>query len=370
MSAACTECLRRSHLLSHLSPRIAELLGVPGRRVPALLALSDEELIEASAGKAAGLARRFLDEFDAPNARRAMEEAGVVAVCRHEPTYPARLLELRDPPAAIFGSGDAGLLPPSRSGPFVTVVGTRRASPYGLEVAYELGRGLAAAGLVVVSGMALGIDAAAHRGALDAGGGGALAVLACGPDVPYPRTNRPLFRALRQRGLVISELPPGTAPSRWGFPARNRIMAGLAAMTVVVEAAEPSGSLITATFAADLDREVGAVPGHVTARMAHGSNHLLHDGAHVVRGARDVLDVLFAVGSLDERPRPDRAARETLDPEQARVLAAVEAGAGVDSIAADAGLGAGAVRAALGRLEALGLVVRSGLGSYQRTARA
>lgn len=367
MSHACSDCLRRSHLLSHLSPRIAELLGVPGRRVPALLALGDGDLIEASAGRAAGQARQFLEDFDSRAARQELEDAQVIAVCRHAETYPARLLELRDPPAAIFGAGDAGLLPPSWSGPLVTVVGTRRASPYGLEVAYELGRGLAAAGLVVVSGMALGIDAAAHRGALDAGGR-ALAVLACGPDIAYPRTNRPLFRALRQKGLVISELPPGTAPSRWGFPARNRIMAGLAAMTVVVEAAEPSGSLITATFAADLNREVGAVPGHVTARMAGGSNHLLHDGAHVVRGAEDVLDVLFEAGSLDERPALNRVAGDALDADQARVLEAVEAGAGIDSIAADAGLGAGAVRAALGRLEALGLVARSGLGSYQRTA--
>ena len=183
----------------------------------------------------------------------------------------------------------------------MAIVGTRNPSPYGREVAHSLGRGLGAAGVPVVSGLALGIDATAHRGCL-AGGGLPVAVLACGPDVAYPRRHRALHRDVCARGAVLSELPPGVQPFRWSFPARNRIMAGLARMTVVVEAADPSGSLITSDFARDLGRSVAAVPGHVTARMARGTNGLLRDGAVPVTGPADVLDELFGAGVRHVRP--------------------------------------------------------------------
>ena len=191
----------------------------------------------------------------------------------------------------------------------MTIVGARRATSYGREVARELGRELAAAGMIVVSGLAFGIDGCAHRGALDAGR--TIAVLGCGPDVAYPASHRTLWRRICETGLVISEFPPGATPWRWTFPARNRIMAALAGMTVVVEAATRSGSLITTDLAADLGRDLGAVPGPVTSRASAGPNGLLASGAHVIRDAQDVLDAMLGPGR-----KPDRAAAaRSLDPD-------------------------------------------------------
>jgi DNA processing protein len=172
----------------------------------------------------------------------------------------------------------------------VAVVGSRRATSYGREVARELGRDLAREHVVVVSGLAFGIDGCAHRGALEAGT--TVAVLGCGPDIAYPASHRSLWRQVAERGLVLSELSPGAGPWRWTFPARNRIVAGLCGMTVVVEAAWRSGSMITANLAADLGRELGAVPGPVSSRASAGTNELLAGGACVVRDASDVLEVL------------------------------------------------------------------------------
>ena len=186
----------------------------------------------------------------------------------------------------------------------VTVVGARRASTYGREVARELGRELASAGLVVVSGLAFGIDACAHRGALD--GGLTVAVLGCGADVAYPAAHRSLWRRVGEDGLVLSELPPGCGAWRWAFPARNRIMAALSGMTVVVEAAERSGSLITADLAADLGRDLGAVPGPVGSRLSVAPNNLLAGGACLVRDAQDVLDAMLGPGARRiERAGPE-----------------------------------------------------------------
>ena len=161
----------------------------------------------------------------------------------------------------------------------------------------------------VLSGMAFGIDACAHRGALESGR--SVAVLGCGPDVAYPAAHRSLWRRIQENGLVLSELPPGTGAWRWSFPARSRIMAALAGLTVVVEAAEGSGSLGTAEIAADLGREVGAVPGPVSSRVSAGPNCLLSDGANVVRGAEDVLDVLLGPGvrGVQSQPQPDEVRR-------------------------------------------------------------
>ena len=173
-------------------------------------------------------------------------------------------------------------------------MGTRRASADGLEVARALGRGLAAAGVTVVSGMALGVDSAAHAGALESSGR-TVAVLAGGADVPYPPSKARLHQLIAERGCVVGELPPGFVAMRWCFPARNRIIAALAHMTIVVEAARRSGSLITAEIAADIGRDVGAVPGPVTAWRSAGTNALLRDGATVIRDAADALDVAVGV---------------------------------------------------------------------------
>jgi DNA processing protein len=360
--AACNDCLRRAYLVARLAPRIAGLLQRPRERRPSVLALGDKQLVEALMGGSDAGLHRWLDSFDADAARADVEAAGCWVACAHASAYPAGLQHLVDPPAALFGRGGRDSLERLAGEPSVTLVGTRSPSPYGAEIARALGRGLGATGLPVVSGLALGIDAMAHEGCLE-GGGAPVAVLAGGPDLPYPRRHRWLYERIRTAGAVLSEMPPGTRAFRWSFPARNRVMAGLAAMTVVVEAAEPSGSLITADFARDLGRLVGAVPGRVTTRVAAGSNRLLQDGAAVVLAPEDVLDHLYGVGA---RPRQQRAEPE--DERLRAVLAAVEDCSDPAEIPARAGVGAAEARSALGRLEAEGWIARDALGGYQRRA--
>ncbi len=366
MIDSCEPCLRRGFLLAHLAPRIAGLLSRRRPRVAGLLTLSDEELVAAAAGRRVEQALEYLDAFDGDSQRGALARRQITALCRHAAAYPRPLLELSDPPAVLFGAGNADALAVLGEEPAVALVGTRRASPYGTEVAYALGRGLGAAGVPVVSGLALGIDATAHRGCLY-GGGLPIAVLACGPDVVYPRRHRSLHERVRQTGIVLSELPPGTEPYLWSFPARNRIMAGLSQMTVVVEAAQPSGSLITSDFAKDLGRSVAAVPGRVTSRVARGSNGLLRDGAIPVTRTADVLDELFGVGTRDA-PELRDLRPEPADPVLCSVLAGVERGSSVEAISAATGRPTSDVRAALGRLEADGYLVRRDLGGWERTA--
>jgi DNA processing protein len=360
---ACDGCLRRAHLLGLLAPWIADRALRRERLAPRLLTLSDDDLIAAAAPTQSERAREFVERFDAVAARDRIAAAGLAALCGHSPSYPELLARIPDPPTVLFTTASVEHLAALAAEPAVAIVGGRRCSGYAREVAYELGRGLGAAGVTVVSGLALGIDAEAHAGAV-AADGGAIAVLAGGADVPYPRTNRALYQRIRASGAIVSELPPGIRPFKWGFPARNRIMAGLARITVIVEAAEGSGSLITADFAMEFNRELCAVPGWVTARQAAGSNRLLHEGAPVVRGAEDVLDLLFGVGSA---PRPPSAA-EKLEPELRSVLDAVEGGEGVEAMSETSRLSPAEVRSALGRLELLGLIVREGVGTYRRTA--
>jgi DNA processing protein len=382
MIDACDACLRRGYLIGQLAGAIAGLLDHPRRRAPGLLALAEDQLIAAVAGDAADEVHAFVEAFEAAVARDRLEDLSLGAVCRHAGGYPQALLALDDPPAVLFTAGTpAALTCLAVERDAVALVGTRNPSPYGLEVAYALGRGLGAAGVTVVSGLALGIDAAAHRGCVDAGGE-AVAVLAGGPDVPYPLTNRRLYERIRAGGAIVSELPPGQRAYRWSFPARNRIMAGLATITVVVEAAIPSGSLITSVFAADLGRTVAAVPGRVTSRFSAGSNKLLADGARMVTCAQDLLDELYGVGSPGPRgaaPRgsngggePAQRAHESptaaRDPVEERVLDALEAGLGIEGVCAHSGLPAREARVLLARLEASGHLRRDGLGGYRRTA--
>jgi DNA processing protein len=360
---ACPECLRRSRLLAHLAPYIEKVAtGAVGSRSPELLRLSNEDLVAAVAPKAAA---EFLDQISATPGRRLEEElrtAGCWGCCRHDSLYPQGLRDAADAPWALIGRGDPALLAelavPAAA---VTVVGARRATPYGREVARALGRDLAAAGLVVVSGLAFGVDSWAHRGALEAGR--TVAVLGCGADVVYPASHRSLWRQVQEGGLVLSELPPGTGAWRWAFPARNRIMAALSGMTVVVEAAERSGSLITTDLAADLGRDLGAVPGPVSSRYSAGPNSLLAGGACLVRDAQDVLDAMLGAGAR-------RVARSgpALEPALLSVLEAVERGEDTcDAVAAALDLDGAAAAAALAGLEALGYVACSLLGVYSRT---
>src|SRR4051794_14505718 len=321
---ACPECLRRAWLIGSLAGHIENAVdkSLPGRRVHEVLALPDKVLAEAMAGSRA---RDFLKSAAARDPGRLMEAvagAQAWACCRHDDLYPQALADLGDQPSALFGRGDFGLLQRLAREEAVTIVGSRRSSIYGRDLATDLGREVAAAGLTVVSGMAMGIDSCAHRGALEAGGM-TVAGLGTGVDIPYPTRGARIYDEIVETGLVISELPPGTTARRWTFPARNRIMAALGRMTIVVEARERSGSLITADMAADLNREVAAVPGRVGSSPAAGPNGLLRDGATVIRGAADVLDSVLGVGT-------ERAVMESrgprLEPALAAVLDVVESG--------------------------------------------
>ncbi len=330
---ACAPCLRRTWLLARLAGWI-EHARHDRVALPEVLALDDDALVRAVAAKEAGRVLAEHERFDAGAAAHRVAAAGLAAVCRCDDAYPPKLRHARDAPAvlhvagplahlAALGAGGAGLNPcgddPS---PVVAMVGTRRATGDGLEVARSIARDLAVAGVPVVSGMALGIDGAAQTGALDAGGL-SVAVLAGGADVAYPRSRHALHRRLRAEGLVLSEMPPGFAPRRWCFPARNRTIAGLADLTLVVEAAERSGSLITAELAMKLGRDVAAVPGQVASSVAGGTNALLRDGAVLVRHAQDVLDAVFGVGAA---PAVHRHRGERLEPRLAELLDAVAAG--------------------------------------------
>jgi DNA processing protein len=359
---ACVECLRRSWLLADLGPYVERIAtGGIGSRSPELLRLSSEELVEVAAPKVASqlLARNVALPEGRLNEELLM--AGCWACCRHGDLYPDPLRDADDAPWALIGRGNAELLEDLEPFETVTIVGARRATSYGREIARELGRELAAAGMTVVSGLAFGIDGCAHRGALDAGR--TVAVLGCGPDVAYPASHRTLWRRVCEVGLVVSELPPGATPWRWTFPARNRIMAALAGMTVVVEAAKRSGSLITMDLAADLGRDLGAVPGPVTSRASAGPNALLASGAHVIRDAQDILDAMLGPGR-----RPINNAAPFLDPGLEAVLAAVESGESTcDGVATATGISGPASAAALARLELLGYLTCSSLGTYSRT---
>lgn len=359
---ACPDCLRRSWLLALLGPYVERLAsGEPGSRSPELLRLSNEDLVAAAAPKVSRQLLERIAALDDEHMARELTAAGCWACCRHDDRFPVGLRDAADAPWALVARGDQELLGRLEPLGAVTVVGARRATSYGREVSRELGRELAAAGMVVVSGLAFGIDGCAHRGAIDAGR--TVAVLGCGPDVAYPASHRSLWRRIGERDLVLSELPPGAPPWRWTFPARNRIMAALAGMTVVVEAAARSGSLITADLAADLGRDLGAVPGPITSRASAGPNNLLAGGACLVRDAQDVLDAMLGPGAR----RVERAGA-TIDPDLAAVLAAVEAGEGsCDGVAAALGLSGADASAALARLELLGYLICSPVGVYSRT---
>ncbi|HKI21920.1 MAG TPA: DNA-processing protein DprA [Gaiellaceae bacterium] len=261
--------------------------------------------------------------------------------------FPPRLKAIFDPPRSLYlrGSGEPELLGRRAVG----VVGARSCSPYGAQVARMLGRELAAAGLVVVSGLARGIDGEAHRGALESGGP-TVGVLGCGIDRDYPAANASLSRRMEDGGLVVSEYEAGVEPAPWRFPARNRIIAGLCEAVVVIEARERSGALITADFALEEGREVFAVPGEITSALSVGSNALLRLGATPLTGSGDVLEALGI-------ERDEAVADPDVSEEARRILGLIrDTPAGADELVAKASVKAGAVGAALTELELAGLV--------------
>jgi len=382
--SACDSCLRRSWLLGHLAGHLERAPRARGA-LRDVMALDDATFIAALAGAHAADVRARYRAFDPDAARAAVAQAALRTVCRHGSGYPPRLHDDPSTPSALFVRGASGALArlAGRSAEYpgtadgdpppcaVAIVGARRAGSQALEVARGLGRSLSAAGVTVVSGLALGVDAAAHEGALT-GGGRTIAVLATGADRTYPRSKFRLGEQVVQHGAIVSEMPPGTPPYRWAFPARNRIIAALAQVTVVVEAAQRSGSLITADFAAQLGREVAAVPGAATNPFARGTNLLIRDGGHMVLEPADVLDLLLASTSGADRdavPAVREPVPDALSPLLRRVRDGVAAGHGT---AAALARGPGElvdVLAALSELELLGEVRRGITGAYVAVVR-
>jgi DNA processing protein len=301
-----------------------------------------------------------------------------------EAEYPLRLIDLADPPAGLFVRGRPLELGPVRP---VAIVGSRTCDPAGLEMAAALGSALGSAGSCVISGAALGIDAAAHEGALHVGGA-TVAVLGCGIDVVYPRSNRELFERLARGGTVLSEYPPGTPPEPFRFPARNRIVAGLGSAVVVVEGANGSGSMITAELALDIGRDVLAVPGSVTSELSHVPHQLIRDGATLIRGPEDLLDdlgiempgpglpTIVASGSdgQEESSRKggdgDAALLGSMPPalrgDAGRALAAITGRTAPDQLAIRLAIPVHRISGLLMELEMAGLVRAVG-GRYERT---
>jgi len=292
--------------------------------------------------------------------------------------YPAALLDLADPPPLLFAQGDLALL----QRPAVAVVGSRHPTPQGADNARAFAAALSEAGVVIVSGLARGVDGAAHEGALEAqsrslAAGGTVAVVGTGLDIVYPKAHSALAARIREHGLLLSEFVPGTPPLAGHFPKRNRLVAALSRGTLVVEAAVQSGSLITARLAAELGREVLAIPGSIHAPQSRGCHALIKQGARLVETAQDVLDELhlqrpvLQVGDLlpDESPQSSAAGPDepTADP----VLAAM----GYDPVSQEAlcartGLGPAALSARLFELELLGEVARLPGQLFQRVGRA
>lgn len=278
-------------------------------------------------------------------------------LARSDPLYPKLLAAIYDPPPQLWVRGDIGaeLL----SQPAVAVVGARACSSYGRAVARSLARDLGVAGVVVVSGMARGVDGEAHRGALDAGAA-TVAVLGCGIDRDYPAAHAELARRISETGLIVSEYEPGVEPAPWRFPARNRIISGLSKAVVVVEARERSGALITVDFALEQGRDVLAVPGEITSALSAGSNALLRLGAAPALSVDDILDAIgVVVAKTVKRALPEGDA--------GRVLAVLrDAPATVDEVSRAVALPAAEVAALLTSLE-LDDLVEVGEGAYRAT---
>ena len=318
------------------------------------------ELLWAAAGRTDVLAPSVSEEV-LTSAARAIEAAargGIEPIALADPRYPPLLGCIPDPPPVLWARGTLDVL----TRPAVAVVGSRAATPYALQVGARLGTELAERGVLVVSGLARGVDSAAHRGALSAGGQ-TVAVLGCGVDRIYPPEHGDLAAQIAQAGVLVAELAPGAPPLQEHFPLRNRIISGISLASVIVEASERSGSLITARCALDQGRDVMAVPGSVLSGRNHGSHALLKDGAAVVESADDILQVLGWTSTVSAASSP---ASRTLEP----LLARMQPGEPyeLDELAAATGMDGARLLARLTELELTGAVSARG-GRFIRQAR-
>lgn len=305
-------------------------------------------------GATAAMVQKTLAALDLKAEDEALRRRGIDYLTLADAGYPSVLREIYDPPAAIFTEGSLDC-----SGTVIAIVGSRRCTAYGKAVAEEMARDLARAGAIVVSGMARGIDSAAHNGALQAGK--TIAVLGCGSDIIYPPENGLLAERIKAGGALVSEFPPGTPPRPLNFPARNRIISGLAAAVVVVEASKRSGALITADFALEQGKEVLVVPGSVRSPVSAGCHGLLKQGAALAASWEDVFEALGF-----DSPATVAGAANTPVAESA-ILGLVDySETHVDDILARAGRPANEVLADLSMLEAGGLISRQSGGWYTR----
>ncbi len=351
----------QSWLALHLTPglgsrsiqRLIEHFGSPERILRAGL-----NELQAAGGLREEVARRIRKKAyqrDPEQELREAERLGARIVTFRDPSYPRTLRQIPDPPMVIYIRGrdiPAGL-------DMVGVVGSRTPTPYGIKTATGLASDLASRGIGVVSGMARGIDAAAHRGALECKGF-TVAVLGTGVDRIYPRAHRELFLSILDQGAVVSEFPLRTPPEGRNFPKRNRIVSGLSRGVVIVEAARKSGSLITASLALDQGREVFAVPGSVRSQRSAGCHFLLKQGAALAESADDVLETLKLCRRVHERRGPgldDPSLAASMDREEARIYDMLgDDPVHIDEIVGASGMGTGSTLSLLTKMELIGLI--------------
>jgi DNA processing protein len=327
----------------------AAILEGPSTELAERMALSE---------KAAQMLEELRRDFDPEAVYGSLSKTGIAVLTLADAGYPERLKEIPAPPPALFAHGQ---IPGATA---VAVVGTRKASATGIETARVLGRALGGRGVCVVSGLALGVDSAAHEGALEAGGP-TVGVLGCGVDVVYPRSNGRLFERVKKNGAIVSEYYLGEAPLAWRFPARNRIIAGLCEAVVVIEAPQKSGALITAHHGLECGRDVWAVPGPLTAPECRGSNRLLADGAGVLWDIEEFVDA-YASG-IFEPVVGDPPLPAGLPETEATVLSGVGfEPTEVDAVAGRSGVEMWELLPALALLELKGYVTRNPGGAFVR----
>lgn len=364
--------LRLSILTTRGAKGVLELLRE--RTVLEVWEASRAELVRWSNGRP--WVNRFIvlrDELCKAEAQPPLSALGCSFVPHGSRAYSPRLLELDAPPAGLYLLGDPVALVAFHEVPRVTIVGTRKASAYGLTAATALAVAFAQRGVCVLSGLALGIDGRVHRATLERKGL-TVGVLGCGVDVVYPRRHRDLHQRLAREGGLISEYPPGAPPAPWTFPERNRLLAALSDAVVVVEAPERSGALITAEMAMELGREVFAVPGPIGGGESAGCNRLIYDGAGICLDAESLVEDFLRLTRMERRARKPRvdgrwrgeqASAESSDPARSSVLEALRGGAQrVEDVARSAGLSLREASAALSLLELDASVRRCGPGAY------
>jgi DNA processing protein len=358
-AGACKDCLRRTWLLSELSKLLEYHRDL--NRLLGLCSLDDEALIQSIAGRRRAELTERWEHFE-PDELKVKQ--GVQTTCEHDPGYPRALRDHKAAPRMLHAVGGRKRLAQLTAKPAVAIVGSQRPTDYGIEMARSLARGIAASGVTVISGLANGIAAAAHAGALEVDGP-TVTVMAGGVDVIKPASRRGLYEQVTSAGCAVAELPCGFQVQRWCEPARARTVARLARLTIVVEADEDPRELIGARAAQALGQMVAAVPGQVTSPVSRGTNKLLKEGTLMVRGPADALDLLYALSwPSTYRYEPILPEPPRLEPQLQAILEQVGAGRDTPGKLITSGEDADETILALTELEVMGLLARGDGGRY------